>query len=182
MRWTSLMEELSKANMKHLLNNQQVYSDSTMNKCTKAELIKYIRMCEKNINALSEQVENQYQLLLKYTDENNKNKSIIHAHWKGYHTQEPYCSNCGFTYDHEQGEDAQITDYCGNCGAKMDENEVENLKRCSCGDRYYCPEVEKDENGKWFIRCHMCCKIVWGNTIEEAANAWNEEDKLNKIN
>lgn len=71
------MVRLSKANMKHLLNNQQVYSDSTMNKWTKAELIKYIRMCEKNINALSEQVENQYQLLLKYTDENNKNKSMV---------------------------------------------------------------------------------------------------------
>ena len=113
------MEELSKANMKHLLNNQQVYSDSTMNKCTKAELIKYIRMCEKNINALSEQVENQYQLLLKYTDENNKNKSIIHAHWKGYHTQDPYCSNCGFSYEREEGESAQTTDYCPYCGAKM---------------------------------------------------------------
>ena len=81
---------------------------------------------------------------------------VVHAHWKGYHTQEPYCSNCGFTYDYEQGENAQTTDYCGNCGAKMDENEVENLKHCSCGDRHYCPEVEKDENGKWFIRCHMC--------------------------
>lgn len=98
---------------------------------------------------------------------------VVHAHWKGYHTQEPYCSNCGFTYDHEQGEDAQTTDYCGNCGAKMDENEVENLERCSCGDRQYCPEVEKDENGKWFIRCYRCRKIVWGNTIEEAVNAWN---------
>lgn len=102
---------------------------------------------------------------------------VVHAHWKGYHTQDPYCSNCGFSYDREQGEDAQITDYCGNCGAKMDENEVENLKRCSCGDRHYRPEVEKDENGKWFIRCHMCHKIVWGNTIEEAVNAWNEGAK-----
>lgn len=98
---------------------------------------------------------------------------VVHAHWKGYHTQEPYCSNCGFTYDHEQGENAQITDYCGNCGAKMDENEVENLERCSCGDRYYCPEVEKDENGKWFIRCHKCHRIVWGGTIQEAATTWN---------
>lgn len=63
--------------------------------------------------------------------------------------------------------------YCPSCGAKMDENEVENLKRCSCGDRYYCPEVEKGENGKWFIRCHMCHRIVWGDTIEEAADKWN---------
>ncbi len=104
---------------------------------------------------------------------------VVHAHWKGYHTQEPYCSNCGFSYDHEQGEDAQTTDYCGNCGAKMDENEVENLKHCSCGDRHYCPEVEKDENGKWFIRCHMCRKIVRGNTIEEAVNAWNRRADTN---
>ena len=63
--------------------------------------------------------------------------------------------------------------YCPSCGAKMDENEVENLKHCSCGDRHYCPEVEKDENGKWFIRCHMCHRIVWGDTIEEAADKWN---------
>lgn len=98
---------------------------------------------------------------------------VVHAYWKGYHTQDPCCSNCGFSYDREEGEYAQTTDYCGNCGAKMDENEVENLKRCSCGDRHYCPEVEKDENGKWFIRCHMCHKIVRGNTIEEAADKWN---------
>ena len=104
---------------------------------------------------------------------------VVHAYWKGYHTQDPCCSNCGFSYDREEGEYSQTTDYCGNCGAKMDENEVENLKRCSCGDRHYCPEVEKDENGKWFIRCHMCHKIVRGNTIEEAVNAWNRRADTN---
>lgn len=104
---------------------------------------------------------------------------VVHAYWKGYHTQDPCCSNCGFSYDREEGEYAQTTDYCGNCGAKMDENEVENLKHCSCGDRHYCPEVEKDENGKWFIRCHMCRKIVRGNTIEEAVNAWNRRADTN---
>lgn len=105
---------------------------------------------------------------------------VVHAYWKGYHTQDPCCSNCGFSYDREEGEYAQTTDYCGNCGAKMDENEVENLKHCSCGDRHYCPEVEKDENGKWFIRCHMCRKIVRGNTIEEAVNAWNRRADTNE--
>ena len=45
---------------------------------------------------------------------------VVHAHWKGCHTQDPYCSNCGFSYDREEGEYAQTTDYCGNCGAKMD--------------------------------------------------------------
>lgn len=45
---------------------------------------------------------------------------VVHAYWKGYHTQDPYCSNCGFSYDREEGEYAQTTDYCGNCGAKMD--------------------------------------------------------------
>ena len=54
---------------------------------------------------------------------------VVHAYWKGYHTQDPCCSNCGFSYDREEGEYAQTTDYCGNCGAKMDENEVENLER-----------------------------------------------------
>lgn len=47
MRWMNLMVGLSENNMKHLLNYQQVYSESTMNKWTKTELIKYIRMCEK---------------------------------------------------------------------------------------------------------------------------------------
>lgn len=107
---------------------------------------------------------------------------VVHAYWKGYHTQDSYCSNCGFSYEREEGENAQTTDYCGNCGAKMDENEVENLKHCSCGDRHYCPEVEKDENGKWFIRCHMCHRIVWGNTIGEAADAWNRRANTNESN
>lgn len=98
---------------------------------------------------------------------------VVHAHWKGYHTQEPYCSNCGFTYDYEPGERAQATNYCGNCGAVMDENEVKNLERCPCGYNWRSPDVEKDENGKWFIRCHRCHRIVWGGTIEEAVNAWN---------
>ena len=121
--------------------------------------------------------ENKRKAIAEVWNRRAVNTTLVHAHWKGYHTQEPYCSNCGFTYDYEQGENAQTTDYCGNCGAKMDENEVENLKHCSCGDRHYCPEVEKDENGKWFIRCHMCHKIVRGNTIEEAVNAWNEGAK-----
>lgn len=41
------------------------------------------------------------------------------------------------------------------------------------GYEQYCLEVEKDENGKRFICCYRCRKIVWGNTIEEAVNAWN---------
>lgn len=45
---------------------------------------------------------------------------VVHAHWKGWNTQDPYCSNCGFSYDREEGEYSQTTDYCGNCGAKMD--------------------------------------------------------------
>lgn len=107
---------------------------------------------------------------------------VVHAYWKGYHTQDPCCSNCGFSYDREEGEYAQTTDYCGTCGAKMDENEVENLERCSCWDRHYCLEVEKGEKGKWFIRCHMCHRIVWGNTIGEAADAWNRRANTNESN
>lgn len=45
---------------------------------------------------------------------------VAHAYWKDRTGQDPYCSNCGFSYEREQGESAQITDYCGNCGAKMD--------------------------------------------------------------
>lgn len=43
---------------------------------------------------------------------------VVHAYWKGYHTQDSYCSNCGFSYEREEGENAQTTDYCGNCGGK----------------------------------------------------------------
>lgn len=68
------MEGLSEIDMKHLLNHQQVYSDSIMSKWAKAELVKGVRMCEKNINALSErtlleEVKNQYKLLLNYSKE-----------------------------------------------------------------------------------------------------------------
>lgn len=155
--------------------SKHTYADSTLKSWTKDELIHQMRILERNLAVKQELVNNQAKLLKTWAP-------VVHAHWKGYHTQEPYCSNCGFSYDHEQGEDAQTTDYCGNCGAKMDENEVENLKRCSCGDRYYYPEVEKDENGKWFIRCQMCCKIVWGSTIGEAADAWNRRANTNESN
>lgn len=46
---------------------------------------------------------------------------VVHGHWVDPFGQDPYCSVCGFSYEHEQGESAQTTDYCGNCGAKMDE-------------------------------------------------------------
>lgn len=92
------------------------------------------------------------------------------------------CSICKMAYEVATEDEAEkgLWDafmcsyrYCPNCGAKMDENEVENLECCSCGDRKYCPEVEKDENGKWFVRCHKCHRIVWGGTIQEAAATWN---------
>lgn len=152
--------------------SKHTYADRTLKSWTKAELFHQIRVLEHNIAVKQELINNQAKLLKAWAP-------VVHAYWKGYHTQDPCCSNCGFSYDREQGEDAQTTDYCGNCGAKMDENEVENLERCSCGDRQYCPEVEKDENGKWFIRCYRCRKIVWGNTIEEAVNAWNRRADTN---
>lgn len=152
--------------------SKHTYADSTLKSWTKDELIHQIRILENNCAVRLECLNNQAKLLKTWAP-------VVHAYWRDCHTQDPYCSNCGFTYDYEQGENAQTTDYCGNCGAKMDENEVENLKHCSCGDRHYCPEVEKDENGKWFIRCHMCRKIVRGNTIEEAVNAWNRRADTN---
>ena len=51
---------------------------------------------------------------------------VVHAYWQDRTGQDLYCSNCGFSYEREQGGSAQITDYCGNCGAKMDEEEHDN--------------------------------------------------------
>ena len=65
----------------------------------------------------------------------------------------------------------QIT--AATVGQKWTKMRLKTLTVARVGDRHYCLEVEKDENGKWFIRCHMCHRIVWGNTIEETVNAWN---------
>ena len=120
--------------------SKHTYADSTLKSWTKDELIHQIRILERNLAVKQELVNNQAKLLETWAP-------VVHAHWKGYHTQDPYCSNCGFSYDREQGEDAQTTDYCGNCGAKMDENEVENLERCSCV-AWKCPGVEKKRKGQ----------------------------------
>lgn len=54
---------------------------------------------------------------------------VVHGHWVDPLGQDPYCSVCGFSYEHEQGESAQTTDYCGECGAKMDEEEHNKVWR-----------------------------------------------------
>lgn len=49
------------------------------------------------------------------------------------------------------------------------------LKRCQCG-LGIAPIVDQNNDGEWVIRCFdiiNCGRIVWGNTIEEAVNAWN---------
>lgn len=48
-------------------------------------------------------------------------------------------------------------------------------KRCRCG-LGIAPIVDQNNDGEWVIRCFdiiSCGRIVWGNTIEEAVNAWN---------
>ena len=99
--------------------SKHTYADSTLKSWTKNELIGQIRVLEHNVAVKQELVNNQAKLLEAWAP-------VVHAHWKGYHTQEPYCSNCGFSYEREEGEDAQTTDYCGNCGAKMDGAEQRN--------------------------------------------------------
>lgn len=52
-------------------------------------------------------------------------------------------------------------------------------KRCRCG-LGIAPIVDQNNDGEWVIRCFdiiSCGRIVWGNTIEEAVNAWNEGAK-----
>lgn len=59
-----------------LPNYQRVYTDSTMKGWTKDQLIKHIRMCENNIAALAERVENQAELLKMYLPDNCEGAKI----------------------------------------------------------------------------------------------------------
>lgn len=125
---------------------------------------------------------NAYEKAAEQWNRRSDNTTRVHAYWKAYSSREPYCSNCGYYPERDEDGYALTTDYCGGCGAKMDENEVNNLKRCPCGSEWH-PDVEKDENGKWFIRCPSrrdCRRIAWGDTLEEAANAWNKGIKADE--
>ena len=50
------------------------------------------------------------------------------------------------------------------------------LKRCRCG-LGLAPIVDQNNDGEWVIRCFDiigCGRTVWGNTVEEVVDAWND--------
>lgn len=102
--------------------SKHTYADSTLKSWTKDELIHQIRILERNLAIRQELVNNQVKLLETWAP-------VVHAYWRDYHTLDPYCSNCEFSYDREEGEYAQTTDYCGNCGAKMDGGDTDVLNQ-----------------------------------------------------
>ena len=101
--------------MRYLPNGQQVYTDSTMKSWTKEELIKYVRMCERNITALAERVENQAKLL-------KENTPKAQSTWRTARNISGFvtCDKCGYWCRTK-------SKYCPDCGAKMDEEEHNNV-------------------------------------------------------
>ena len=102
--------------MRYLPNGQQVYTDSTMKSWTKEELVKYVRMCERNITDLSERVENQAKLLKENTHANSTSK--VQSHWRTIGNISGFvaCNMCGYWCGTK-------SKYCPDCGAKMDEEQ-----------------------------------------------------------
>ena len=58
--------------MNYLKNYQPSYSDSYLMSMTKKQLIEHIRILEHNINVANEQIENQYRLLSRVSDDKIK--------------------------------------------------------------------------------------------------------------
>ena len=105
--------------MRYLPNGQQVYTDSTMKSWTKEELVKYVRMCERNITDLSERVENQTKLLKENTHANSASKVQSHGRTIGNISGFVACDKCGDRCGTKSKS-------CPDCGAKMDAEEHDN--------------------------------------------------------
>ena len=96
------------------------YSDSTLKRMTKDELIKYVRMCEHNQNVAEETLAQQYENVKDW-------QPVVHAKWI-YEKQNVndnwicHCSNCGATDEHTTEWKDKVP-YCWKCGAKMDKED-----------------------------------------------------------
>ena len=89
----------------------------------KLPTISYKEIGEKGAGYALDEVEYKGLTIRQWADKitGGEYAPVVHGHWVDPFGQDPYCSVCGFSYEHEQGESAQTTDYCGNCGAKMGE-------------------------------------------------------------
>ena len=107
-------------NFKQFLpNSQRKYTDATMKSWTKDQLIKHIRMCENNIAALAERVENQAKLLKETTHVNSASK--VQSTWRTIGNISGFvaCDKCGYWCGTK-------SKYCPDCGAEMDGEEHNN--------------------------------------------------------
>ena len=99
--------------MKYLPNGQQVYTDSTMKSWTKEELVKYVRMCERNITDLAERVNNQAKLLKENVPVNSTSRAQSTWRTVGNVSGFVTCDRCGYWCGTK-------SKYCPDCGAEMD--------------------------------------------------------------
>ena len=78
-----------------------------------------VRMCERNITALAERVENQAKLLKENTHDNSASK--VQSHWRTIGNISGFvaCDKCGYWCGTK-------SKYCPDCGAEMDGEEHDN--------------------------------------------------------
>ena len=86
--------------------------DSTMKSWTKEELVKYVRMCERNITDLAQQVNNQAKLLKENASANSTSR--VQSTWRTVGNISGFvaCDRCGYWC-------CTKSKYCPGCGAKM---------------------------------------------------------------
>lgn len=103
------------------------YADSTLLLCTKAELIKLLRIAERNEESIQQQLNQQYENVKDW-------EPVVHGRWMRRANGEVYCSHCNCTVG--VGNLDEVTEeenYCYNCGARMDEEQAIKSKTSGKG-------------------------------------------------
>lgn len=93
------------------------HADSTLARMTKAELIEYVRMCEKNVEAAMQTVDQQAKNVEKLLKESERKK----GQWTDFdYDNSYYCTACGEIWTLNDGNPQENNmNFCPNCGADM---------------------------------------------------------------
>jgi len=86
-------------------------ADSTLMQMKKADLVKYVRMCERNMVNAYETLDQQAKNFEKLLAEQSKTPK---GHWIKTKNYGFYCSNCK-----RYSDDWRETEFCKHCGCDM---------------------------------------------------------------